>query len=132
MGEYKEGAPDASVRTVEIENDGWDLESRGEAFVTWVQQQDWYRPDLLYSGFIERPLQKRAHSTWGEGIVFCGTEKDLLSGDSSVNPMSYAEELDQGVIAVYDPGKMDGYTKPRYKIINPSALLALVKIKFTA
>ena len=117
----------------EIKNEGWDLESCGKEFADWAKTQSWYRPGLLYSGFTEDPFKKnRKSSSWGKDIVFCGSEGHLVSGEQRENPMSYAMEDKVGFIGVYDPAKMDGYTAPRYKILDPSALLVVVKMKFIA
>lgn len=129
----REQRPEYAPLRVDMENRGWDLESCGGEFLAWAKQQSWYRPELLYSGFVaDIGNAQRTSSSWGKDIVFCAGEQQFLSGDQAENPMSYAMEDRTGFIGVYDPARMDGYTAPRYNILDPSALLVVVRMTFSS
>lgn len=108
--------------------EGWDVESWSQEFVTWVRQQPWYRPDLLYTGFDADDIGKRDASTWGGGLIFCASEQDILSDERKNNPIDYAHEYPRAAIAVYDPQKMEVQSVRAYKMKDPSARIALVQL----
>jgi hypothetical protein len=54
MRESERTLEHAPIR-VEMKNTGCDLELCVGEFFMWAKAQFWYRPGLLYSGFVEDP-----------------------------------------------------------------------------
>ncbi len=115
------------IETADL-REGWDLDSWSEEFVNWAKKQKWYRPDLLYTGFDADDIGKNQAASWGVGTIFCATESDFLAGERSNNPIDYAQEYTRSAIAVYDPTKMQEQSVRAYKMVDSSALIAVVKI----
>ena len=125
-GERKDGKK-INIETADL-REGWDVESWSREFVDWAKKQKWYRPDLLYTGFDGYDIGKKETSSWEGGIIFCATEDDLLGDERANNPIDYAQEYERSAIAVYDPAKMQVQSVRAYKMIDASALIAVVKI----
>lgn len=126
-GERKDGKK-IKVETADL-REGWDVESWSREFVDWAKKQKWYRSDLLYTGFDGEDIGKKETSSWEGGIIFCATETDLLGDERANNPIEYAHENPHAAVAVYDPTKMTEQSVRAYKMKDPSARIAVVRLK---
>jgi len=127
-----------SAPTYEIDiSEGWDTESQIAAFIKGLKKLKIYKKGLLYSGFDGSRIGQQFHSDEAENVVFCSKEENLtgsytestLEADNQ-SAFDFASAYKQPAIAIYDPSKMEkGDSYHKYKIKDPSALLAIIILK---
>ncbi len=125
---------DAAVYDVDI-SEGWDTQSQGEILIDALKRLPFYRDDLVYSGFNGDQIGTSVSGS-EPGIVYCSPENELIRDDEEgdLNPLRYANDHERGAIAVYDPKKLDfqeidSGASDVYKIVDPSALLGIIRLK---
>jgi|GEM_PF-2765989 len=114
-------------------SDTWDTESECKLFVQTLKDLKLYGPDFRYSGFDAGDIQKNRSDKEGNGVIFCSRVEDLDlddNGEHFDNALQHALNYDNPVVGVYDVNKL-GHHKghPSYKVMEGSALVAVVRIK---
>ena len=105
---------------------GWDTVEQLRIFMRALRKLPFYRPGLLYSGFdyktVDQALTKEN--------IYCGAEEDFTD-PIDIPLLAYADS-ENPTIAVYDSQKMKkvGSGETTYKPTDPSALIALIRVKF--
>lgn len=112
----------------------WDTESNAKLFIKQLKKLKIYKPNLRFTGFDGSKIGKEFSSSYGEDIVFCSKESDLFSGGggNDENSIAYAFSYDEAAITIYDGDKLeksDDLGLYGYKIKDPSALIAIIRLK---
>lgn len=111
--------------------EAWNTAAEADMFITALKSLGIYHPNLRFSGFNADDIGIKNSSDENPGVVFCSTESDLYKGSEGFeNALNYAFGYLSPAVAIYDNSKleiMDMETK--YKILDESALIAIVKLK---
>ena len=107
----------------------YDTEDEISTFITALKERGIYKQGLLFSGFDGNMIGKQFYSDRPEGNIFCSTEKELLPLSDEPSAFIYALDYENPAIAIYDPQKMKNVGNYEYRMKEPSALIAIVRLK---
>jgi hypothetical protein len=116
-------------------SEGWDTVSQAEVFIKQLKKLGIYKANLRFSAFDGSKIGESSSSKAGHDIVFCSEESDFISpsGSKKESCLEYALNYEDGAIAVYDGDKLEDTTDEHgfysYRIKDPSALVAIIKLK---
>jgi hypothetical protein len=135
MTEGVPGKYEAPVVTIDV-SEGWDTKSISDIFLSEIRKLPFYKSDLQYSGFNADDIGVTTTSKMSKGKVFCGDESDILASNSprhggvEIDPVGWAlDEYDRPAVAIYDPAKLKRDPLGEHEILEPRALVAVVRLK---
>lgn len=110
----------------------WDTLSQVELFIRKLKRLKIYRPNLLFRGFDGQKMSMMFSGRSGKNIIFCSQEFDLFNENGFCeNALKYAFQYDEPAIAIYDDDKdkLDRIGSNEYQLKDPSALIAIIRLK---
>lgn len=120
--------PEVRIIDVDISN-GWDTESQIGLIMSALRKHKLLGPSFMYSGFDSKG-RRDVDQTAKKRTVFVNSAESLEdTGGGNENPLDYALEHEHGAVAVYDRAKLQHVLAYQYEMTDPSALVAVIRIK---